>query len=61
MARQQFRESCLVEWNRRIQKRNQDVLNRESEAYYIDEGLAEKFESIFEIPAKDEIDVWINC
>ena len=49
-----------IEWNRRIQKRNQDVLNNESDAYYVDEGLAEKFESIFEPPTKDEIDVWVN-
>ena len=49
-----------VEWNRRIQKRNQDVLNHESDAYYVDEGLADKFESIFEVPTKDEIDVWVN-
>ena len=48
------------EWNRRIQKRNQDVLNHESDTYYVDEGLAEKFESIFEVPTKDEIDVWVN-
>ncbi len=47
-------------WNRRILKRNQDVLNHESDAYYVDEGLAGKFEAIFEIPTKDEIDVWIN-
>ena len=49
-----------VEWNRRIQKRNQDVLNHESDMYYVDEGLADKFESIFEVPTKDEIDVWVN-
>ena len=49
-----------VEWNRRIQKRNQDVLNHESDAYYVDEGLADKFESIFEVPTEDEIDVWVN-
>ena len=48
------------EWNIRIQKRNQDVLNHESYTYYVDEGLTEKFESIFEVPTKDEIDVWVN-
>lgn len=48
------------EWSNRLQKRNQDVLERKSNAYYVDEGLAAKFESIFEIPAKSEIDVWIK-
>ena len=39
-------------------KRNKDVLEKKSDAYYVDEGLAEKFKSIFEILGKDEIDVW---
>ena len=33
---------------------------KKSDAYYVDEGLAEKFKSIFEIPGKDEIDVWVE-
>lgn len=49
-----------AEWNKRIQERNQAVLDHESDAYYVDEGLAEKFDSVFEVPSKDEIDVWIN-
>jgi len=40
------------EWYRRLEKK--------SDAYYVDEGLAEKFKSIFEIPAKDEIDAWVE-
>ena len=48
------------EWCRRLDKRNNDVLEKKSDAYYVDEGLAEKFKSIFEIPAKDEIDVWVE-
>ena len=48
------------EWYRRLDKRNNDVLEKKSDAYYVDEGLAEKFKSIFEIPAKDEIDVWVE-
>ena len=55
-----FLDVDLAEWSRRIQERNQNVLNHESDAYYVDEGLAEKFESIFEIPTKDEIDVWVK-
>ena len=48
------------EWYRRLDKRNNDVLEKKSDAYYVDEGLAEKFKSIFEIPGKDEIDVWVE-
>ena len=48
------------EWYRRLEKRNKDVLEKKSDAYYVDEGLAEKFKSIFEIPGKYEIDVWVE-
>ena len=48
------------EWYHRLDKRNKDVLEKKSDAYFVDEGLAEKFKSIFEIPAKDEIDVWVE-
>ena len=42
------------EWYRRIEKRNQDVLAHKSDAYYVDEGLAAKFASIFEKPDPSE-------
>ncbi len=45
------------EWYRRLKKRNQSVLENKPDAYYVDEGLAEKFKAIFEIPGKDEIDI----
>ena len=48
------------EWYRRLDKRNNDVLEKKSHAYYVDEGLAEKFKSIFEIPTKNEIDFWVE-
>ena len=48
------------EWYRRLDKRNNDVLEKKSDAYYVDEGLAEKFKSIFEIPTKNEIDFWVE-
>jgi len=48
------------EWHRRLEKRNQAVIENKTSAYYVDEGLAEKFKSIFEIPAKEEIQVWIK-
>ena len=48
------------EWYRRLEKRNKDVMGKKSDAYYVDEGLAQKFKSIFEIPGKEEIDVWVE-
>lgn len=48
-----------IEWSKRIQKRNHDILEHNKNAYYVDEGLAEKVTSIFEIPNKNEVDVWI--
>ena len=44
------------EWRRRIEKRNQDVLSNNSSAYYVDEGLLEKFDAIFERPDPSEMD-----
>ena len=44
-------------WQARLKKRNSEVLYEETSAYYIDDNLAEKFASIFEVPSKDEIDV----
>lgn len=48
------------EWKKRLEKRNQSVLAGETSAYFVDENLAKKFESIFEMPQKDEIDVWVG-
>lgn len=49
-----------AEWHRRIEARNREVLSGNSDAYYIDDGLATKFEAIFEPPSKSEIDVWVE-
>ncbi len=49
-----------AEWHRRLAKRNRDIENGITLDYYVDEPLAAKFESIFEAPDKDEIDVWIK-
>ena len=46
------------EWGRRIEKRNQEVLDHIGNAYYVDDGLAEKFNAIFEKPDLSEIDFW---
>ena len=48
------------EWKRRIEKRNRDVLADNSDAYYVDEGLSEKFNAIFEKPDPSEIDCRIG-
>ena len=45
-------------WKRNIEKRNRAVLAGESSAYYVDDGLMKKLESLFEEPSREEIDVW---
>lgn len=47
-------------WKARINKRNQSVIAGEASAYIVDSNLAAKFESRFEQPAKEEIDVWVS-
>ena len=44
-------------WRYRLNKRNDAVLAKETSAYYVDENLAAKFASIFEVPNEDEITV----
>lgn len=48
-------------WGRRLNKRNKEIVSGEVTAYYVDNNLATKFNSIFEYPDKEEIDVWITC
>lgn len=45
-------------WKARLEKRNKEVLAGISNAYFVDENLAAKFEAIFEVPSREEIDVW---
>lgn len=47
-------------WKARLKKRNSEVLARETSAYYVDDNLAEKFGSIFEVPNTYEIDVVVG-
>ena len=47
-------------WNARINQRNQSVIDGKTTAYIVDSNLAAKFESKFEQPDVDEIDLWIN-
>lgn len=44
-------------WKYRLNKRNNAVLAEGTSAYYVDDNLATKFASIFEVPGEDEIDV----
>lgn len=44
-------------WKSRLNKRNNAVLANEASAYYVDDNLAAKFNSIFEVPSEKEIDV----
>jgi len=41
-------------WHARIQKRNKDIQNGKSDAYFVDENLLNKFISRFEPPSEDE-------
>ena len=43
-------------WKARLNKRNNAVLANETSAYYVDDNLALKFASIFEVPSQDEAD-----
>ena len=48
-------------WQKNIQERNQRVLAGDGGSdYYLDEGLMNKLLSKWEIPTKDEIDVWFD-
>ena len=44
-------------WKARIEQRNKAVLTDKTSAYYVDANLLDKFNSIFETPSEDEIDV----
>jgi len=46
------------DWQKNIAERNRAIEEGRSDAYFIDAGLAAKFESLFEAPEKDEMDVW---
>ena len=42
------------EWRRRVEKRNKDITEGRLSAYYVDEGLMQKFEAVFEPPQEGE-------
>ena len=45
-------------WRRNIAIRNQAVLDGKSDAYFVDDGLMLKLQSLFEAPSRGEMDVW---
>ncbi|MBQ8369414.1 MAG: ATP-binding protein [Clostridia bacterium] len=47
-------------WHERLKKRNAEVRLDPTLAYYVDENLAAKFGSRFEMPDDSEIDVWVR-
>ena len=49
------------EWERRIRKRNAQQKEEEPSAYFVDEGLLRKVESLFEEPSDTEIDLLIEA
>lgn len=48
------------EWHRRIEKRNKAIAEGKLSAYYVDDGLSNKFEAIFEAPDSSENDFIIH-
>ncbi len=49
------------QWLKNIQKRNSEVQEGKTTAYYVDENLLIKLESAFEVPFDDEKYVVIKC
>ncbi len=47
-------------WRARIDERNRAVAAGKTTAYLVDDALAGKFAAIFEPPAREEIDVWVE-
>lgn len=46
-------------WRTRLDTRNSAVSAGKANAYIVDDNLAAKFASVFEMPDREEIDVWI--
>lgn len=48
-------------WRMRLDKRNKEIMAGAIDAYYVDDNLAAKFNSIFEPPKEEEMDVWVKA
>ncbi len=49
-----------ITWRARINNRNRKVSDGAAQAYFVDEPLLKKSESLFVAPGKGEIDVWVQ-
>lgn len=47
-------------WRERLNKRNKAVLSNRTNAYYVDDNLVSKFHARFDMPDREEIDVWVK-
>lgn len=47
-------------WAARLEKRNAAVQSGQTSAYFVDEGLAAKFDRLFQPPEPSEVDVWVR-
>ena len=45
-------------WKKNLSERNAAVSAGKTAAYFVDDGLAAKFERMFEVPDESEMDVW---
>ncbi len=49
------------QWEKNIAERNRRIENGEGGSdFYVDEGLRSKVLSLFEIPSREEMDVWVS-
>ena len=48
------------EWRENIALTNKAVLAGETTDFYVDSGLLQKLSSGFEIPEREEMDIWLN-
>ena len=49
-----------AKWRARIAARNAAVEKRTYQAYHVDDGLLDKFQTHYEEPTADEVDCWID-
>lgn len=53
-----YMDTSTEQRSKNIETRNQAVKKRNSPDYYVDSGLLQKCDSLFEPPSREEIDVW---
>ena len=55
-----YMDTCDKTLYSNLEKRNSDIENGCVTAYHFDNELAAKFWDMFDVPSKDEIDVWVG-